>query len=245
LAEQRGGKMSDLNEMQERGIAVVKIGSSTLDDPEGMAFFMTTVWGIARRFGHMIVVVGGGKLSRERNRYLHLWDRDVAEEKRDLVGILATRYHAECINVALGIRGSVWTEEPTIQRIKDFLDCRHQRIQIVSGWYSGTSSDGPAVMLADKCGVPLIKIGTPVKKIPRRVEITPDVVKNAETIHAMNWREYSIQFPCHREPSGHAPIDEESASLAERYGLTVAIGDWRDLYKSLDRFMENGTVIAP
>jgi len=222
----------------DKDVFVVKVGSRIFDsnpDSGEMEFFVTSL----KRFAsncHIMVVTGGGELSRRGDRLMQVIDRNASKEKRDLVGIIATKYHAQFLNEALDIRVPIWEREPTRQEIGDFLECRHRRIQIVSGWYPGSSSDGPAIMLADKVGVDLIKIGTPVM-------LNPDYPETI--INYMLWQDYFQKFPCRRDPSGRVPIDADSAKFAHDCGLSVAIGSWVDLVESLDSFFKRGTVIIP
>ena len=196
-------------------------------------------WGFLRRFrflvlrcvrkeNKLVIVVGGGRLSR---LYVEAAAKvtKVKDEDKDWLGIHATRSNAHLLRTIFRD-----IADPVV------IDGRHRirklkfPLTVASGWRPGWSTDYVAAVLARDFGVKeFVVVGKPDGVYTR------DFIKHkdAEHIPEITWRRYRKLIPEKWKPSSHAPVDPVAARFAEKNDLVSVILSGKDL-KNLENFLK-------
>jgi uridylate kinase len=210
----------------------------------------------------IILVVGGGRLSRTYQAAAHKITR-VTDEDKDWLGIHATRLNAQLLRTVFRD-----IADPVVfDHARKFKRLRYP-VTIASGWRPGWSTDYIAVALACDFKVPEVVIaGKPSHVYPHTERelaskrrgnkdsrsVVGDFDKDRGPELDMNrphdvltWKEYRRLIPKEWHPGFSSPVDPVAARLAERRKKTAIVVSGKDL-KNFERLLQgksfSGTII--
>jgi uridylate kinase len=173
-----------------------------------------------RRGTKFVLVVGGGKLSRNFQEAAGQVSR-VTDEDMDWIGIHATRLNAHLLRTIFRD-----VADPIVIDIRGKIKKLRAPVTIASGWRPGWSTDYVAMRIAADFGVgEAIIAGKPAHVYNKDHAKFNDAVP----IHELNWREYRKLIPAKWKPGLHAPVDPVGAALGAREGVKAIIIDGRNL----------------
>lgn len=174
-----------------------------------------------RRGTKFVLVVGGGKLSRNFQEAAARASRTVTDEDKDWIGIHATRLNAHLLRTIF--RDDA---DPVVMDERGKIKKLRAPVTIASGWKPGWSTDYVAMRIAADLGVPEAVIaGRPAHVYNKDHAKYPDAVP----FHELTWRNYRKLIPTKWKPGLHAPVDPVGAALGAREGVRAIIVDGRDL----------------
>lgn len=168
-----------------------------------------------------VLVIGGGKLSRNFQEAAARVSNKVTDEDKDWIGIHATRLNAHLLRtifrdvadlVVIDMRGK-------IKKLR-------APITIASGWRPGWSTDYIAMRIAADFGVhEAVVAGKPGHVYNK------DFTKHAAAVpfSELTWCEYRKLIPAKWKPGLHAPVDPVGAALGAREGIKAIIIDGRNM----------------
>lgn len=190
------------------------------------------------RTGHrFFIITGGGAECRKYQKALRVLIKASAFDL-DWLGIATTRLNAEFLAYAFGkhARRQIITD-PT-KRASGL-----KKINLVSGWKPGRSTDDDAVRIARLYGA---KTVINLSNIDYVYTADPSKNKNVKKIERMSWAEYIKQFGRKWNPGGNYPFDPVAAKLAKSSGIKVVVMNGRKL-ENLQNIFANkpfsGTII--
>lgn len=234
--------------MIENKKIVLKIGGSTLFDPNlNINFkFLEKVrnwyWGNIESFGKIVLVTGGGALSRELQK--KIGDGIKSENSIHEISMLVTQTNAALLQ---GIVGDPQSYLP--KRLGDayeFLIEDDQKTLITGGLKVGWSTDMDAAVFADLLGTGLVY---KVSDIEHIYEEDPDTNPNAKPIADMTWEQYfklfGIDHGDNHIPNKSMPIDVACAQFCAKKKLSFFIcgGKHLDEKSNLEGILANGTLV--
>jgi uridylate kinase len=173
-----------------------------------------------RRGTKCVLVVGGGKLSRNFQEAAARVSR-VTDEDKDWIGIHATRLNAHLLRTIFRD-----VADPVVIDIRGRIKKLRAPVTIASGWRPGWSTDYVAMRIAADFGIhDAIIAGKPAHVYAKDPSKYPD----AKVFHEIGWREYRKLIPAKWKPGLHAPVDPVGAALGAREDVKAIIIDGRDL----------------
>ncbi len=174
-----------------------------------------------RRGTKFVLVIGGGRLSRDFQEAAEKISRVTDDEDKDWLGIHATRLNAHLLRTIFRD-----VADPVIIDIRGKIKKLRAPLTIASGWRPGWSTDYVAMRLAADLGAhEAVIAGKPAHVYNK------DHAKYADAVpfHKLTWREYRKLIPATWKPGLHAPVDPVGAALGAREGVRAIIVDGRNL----------------
>jgi len=173
-----------------------------------------------RRGTKFVLVIGGGKLSRNFQEAAEQVSR-VTDEDKDWIGIHATRLNAHLLRTIFRD-----VADPVVIDIRGKIKKLRAPITIASGWRPGWSTDYVAMRIAADFGAhEAIIAGKPAHVYNKDNAKFPDAVP----LHELSWREYRKLIPAKWKPGLHAPVDPVGAALGAREDVKAIIIDGRNM----------------
>lgn len=198
-----------------------------------------------------IIVVGGGQRARGDIERALMENPGLSTDELDRIGINATIENAVEAQCSIpGSAESIWTKMPTEEQIRSFLCGEKKKVQLVSGWKPGMSTDAVAVMLQ----ATLLQDDFRKLASPFMIKVTFSPLMISKTDRAHRWVRLSEMSEEQGEivPGGSYPFDPVAVSLALEHGISVIIGrvdhfmEERDgTFYTFDKFIKKGTIITP
>ncbi len=204
---------------------VISIGGSVLvpgeDDVRFIDSLASLLIGLSKKY-RLYVVVGGGKPAR----YYIDTGRGLGGKERDLdaFGIVLTRLNARLLLTALG-KGAY----PRVPRNQDeaVKAGRTYPIVVMGGVRPGTTTDGVAAILAEKCGASRLVNATNVAGV---FTDDPREVPTARRIDRMKFQSLlKITGDEHTAAGPRGIFDPQGAKVMLRLGIPLYVVDGRDL----------------
>lgn len=201
--------------------------------------FVKLITGEAKKSHYFFIVTGGGSVARKYQAAVGQISPKVSSADLDLLGIDSTKLNARFLRVAFGgmARKEIITD-PT-RPIRDF-----KKINLVSGWKPGATTDHVSVQIAK---IYNIKTIINLSDIDYVYDSDPRKNKKAKKIESMTWEDFQRQFSSRHKPGVHVPFDPVAAKLAAKLKLKVAIMNGRNsmnLKKLLTGRSYRGTEIS-
>jgi uridylate kinase len=221
-------------------VVVISLGGSVVA-PHGVNVrfireFKRVVERFATRGTRFVLVVGGGRLSRDYQRTARELAK-VTDADGDWIGIYATRLNATLVRVVFGKRAA-----PALVEHPEKVRKLTHPVTVAGGWKPGWSTDFVTTLIARNLGVKeVINVGKP----PFVYDKNPDVYKDAQPLREMSWREYRAQTPKKWKPGFSAPVDPVAAKFCEKNKLTMFVvgADLKNLSRLLKGEEFEGTII--
>ena len=173
-----------------------------------------------RRGTKFVLVIGGGKLSRNFQEAAEQVSR-VTDEDKDWIGIHATRLNAHLLRTIFRD-----VADPVVIDIRGRIKKLKHPVTIASGWRPGWSTDYVAMRIAADFGAhEAIIAGKPAHVYSK------DFTKHADAMpfNELTWREYRTLIPAKWKPGLHAPVDPVGAALGAREDVKAIIVDGRNM----------------
>ncbi len=180
-----------------------------------------------------IIVVGGGTTARVYINAL----KELSKDKRDQIGILATKLNATLVS-DLGNFSLLHPSEITMKRT--IMKLRRLKYAIVSGWKPGFSTDYVTAYIANKLReskvINLTRVGGIYTKDPTKY-------MDARLILRMSWDEFMEKYNDPWLPGKHIPFDPLAAMLCKKHKMKVYVTNIDGFIKWIkeDKFV--GTVL--
>ncbi len=231
---------------------VLKIGGSLLykEDLELNSLFLSKIRSWYKNskdiYHKIIIVVGGGKLSREMVRK----SADLLQSKDDKhgIGMRTTLLNAQLLKEILDDADNEIVVPTKLGDIYEYIIDEQKRIIVTGGLKKGWSTDMDAAMFADTLGVDRVHklsiIEGVYEKDPKK---NP---KNNKLLKNLSWEEYFEMFNINpgktkHQPNLHIPIDVVCAQFCKERELAYFItgGEKIDPNKNLGAIFEDGTYI--
>lgn len=191
-----------------------------------------------RRGHQFFVVTGGGATAR---KYISAAKKlgKISAFDLDWMGISATKLNAQLLNSAFGKlarRGIINDPSEASRGLK--------KVNIVSGWKPGWSTDFVATKIAQTYGAKTVINLSNIDYV-----YTADPRKNprAKKLQKLTWAEFRKLFGSRWDPGANLPFDPVGARLAEKQGIAVIVMDGRNienLKRLFDRQSFRGTRIS-
>lgn len=174
-----------------------------------------------RRGTKFVLVVGGGRLSRNFQEAAARVSRTVTDEDKDWIGIHATRLNAHLLRTIFRD-----VADPVVMDERGKIKKLRAPVTIASGWKPGWSTDYVAMRIAADLGAgEAVIAGRPAHVYDKDHAKHPDAVP----FHELTWREYRRLIPARWKPGLHAPVDPVGAALGAREGVRAIIIDGRNM----------------
>lgn len=236
-----------MSESNKRSI-VLKIGGSLLYK-EGLNLefaFITKLkaWYVRNRdqFDKIVMVVGGGKLSRFIGNEVDPYVDDKAEH---VVAMQTTILNAEIVRILLD-DAEVQTPRTLGEGFEKLFDPTVKKI-VMGGLKEGWSTDMDAAVAADFLGVKRIY---KLSNIDHVYTADPKTDNNAQPIKEILWKDYFTMFDIvvgdtSLSPNNHSPIDSTCAQFCFNKGLSffVSGGKYLANVDDIGSIFESGTLI--
>lgn len=191
-----------------------------------------------KRGARFVLVIGGGRISREYQKAAGSISK-VVDEDKDWIGIHATRLNAHLLRT---IFRNIC--DPVIIDSKEKIKPLRYPITIGAGWRPGWSTDYVSVAIAKGLGVDqVIFAGKPDYVYNKDNQ----KFKDAKPFTILSWKEYEKLIPKKWSPGFHSPVDPVATRLAKSSGIAGIIVGGRDLKNFKDLLNEKkfkGTVIS-
>lgn len=221
---------------------VISLGGSIIvPDKINTNFIRRFVDLISRRAkkGHtFFIVTGGGATARKYISAARGLQLKVSNFDLDWMGISATKLNAQLLSVAFGglaRKGIINDPSESHKKLA--------RVNVVSGWKPGWSTDYVATRIAATYGIKLV---INLSNIDYIYSADPRKHKNAKKIRSLTWEEFRKKFGSKWDPGANLPFDPVGAKLAQRQGISVVVLNGRDI-GNLKKFLAGkffrGTVI--
>ena len=193
---------------------------------------------LARRH-RFFIVTGGGATARKYIRALKKLGSHIPPEDLDWIGIAATRMNAQFLSSIFGRHARRHLITDPSERKTDL-----KKINLVSGWKPGWSTDYVAVRLAQTYGSRTV---VNLSNIDYVYDADPRINKKAKKFERMTWREYQKQFGTKWDPGANFPFDPVADKLAKKLKLPVVVMNGARL-KNFQNFLKGkkfvGTTIG-
>lgn len=220
---------------------VISLGGSIIVpdeiDTRFVKKFTTLILREVKKGHKFFVVTGGGATARKYIKALRVFRR-VPDRDLDWIGISATKMNAQLLLSAFG----------PAARKKLIVDPSHRfgdlkKINLVSGWKPGWSTDYVATRIAQTYGLKMI---LNLSNIDYVYTADPRRDKHAKKILQMTWTRFRKQFGSTWDPGANVPFDPVAAKLAQRLGLRVILLNGKK-FKNLENLFRarrfKGTII--
>jgi uridylate kinase len=221
---------------------VVALGGSIIHpdgiDVQFLKQFKKFLAPFLRRGMKFVLVIGGGKLSRNFQKAAGQVSR-VTDEDKDWIGIHATRLNAHLLRTIFRD-----VADPVVIDMRGKIKKLRAPVTIASGWRPGWSTDYVAMRIAADFGAgEAVVAGRPAHVYDK------DHAKHADAVpfHKLSWREYRRLIPAKWKPGLHAPVDPVGAALGAREDVKAIIIDGRNMpnFRALLNGKEfKGTIIG-
>ncbi len=231
---------------------VLKIGGSLLykEDLELNSLFLAKIrsWYINSKdiYKKIIIVVGGGRLSRELVRK----SIDLLQSKDDQhgIGMKTTMLNAQLLKEILDDSDDEIIVPSKLGDIYEYILDNKKQVIITGGLKKGWSTDMDAAVFADTLGVDRVhKLSIIEGVYEKNPTEFPD---NNKLIKSLSWKEYFKMFNIELEQTEHIPnlnipIDVVCAQFCYERNLSYFItgGESIDPEKNLGAIFEDGTYI--
>jgi uridylate kinase len=204
---------------------VVALGGSIVH-PEGIDVkflkdFKKFLAPFLKRGIKFVLVIGGGKLSRNFQEAAEQVSSKVTDEDKDWIGIHATRLNAHLLRTIFRD-----VADPVVIDSRGRIKKLKHPVTIASGWRPGWSSDYVAMRIAADFGAhEAIIAGKPAHVYNK------DHTKHANAVpfNEISWHEYRKLIPATWKPGLHAPVDPVGAALGARENVKAIIIDGRNI----------------
>ncbi len=200
--------------------------------------FITLVKHRVKKGDTFFIVTGGGAIARKYVAAAKKLSRTVSNFDLDWMGISATKLNAQLLNSAFGKfarKGIINDPSEAGRSLK--------KVNIVSGWKPGWSTDYVAVRIAQTYGV---KTVINLSNIAYVYEADPRYHKQAKRHEYLTWQQFLRQFGQKWRPGINLPFDPVGAQLAQKLGIRVVVMGGQNL-KNFENFLRrrhfHGTVI--
>jgi uridylate kinase len=168
-----------------------------------------------------VLVVGGGKLSRNFQEAAEQVSNKVTDEDKDWIGIHATRLNAHLLRTIFRD-----VADPVVIDIRGKIKKLRAPVTIASGWRPGWSTDYVAMCIAADFGIhEAVIAGKPAHVYNKDHAKYADAVPFSE----LTWREYRKLIPAKWKPGLHVPVDPVGAALGAREDVKAIIIDGRNM----------------
>ena len=166
------------------------------------------------RSNKIIIICGGGKISREYQRAARGITR-LSSDDVDWLGIHATRINAHLLRTIF----REYAHRKVVRNPHEKIRF-NEKILIASGWKPGWSTDYDAVILARNFGVKTI---INISNIDYAYDKDPNKHKNAKIIKKISWKAFRKLIPKKWSPGLSSPFDPVASRKAEKYSTRVLI----------------------
>lgn len=185
-----------------------------------------------------VIIVGGGKISREYQEALYKVSKSSCEEM-DWIGINVTYLNSFLLKSSLAKEANPVIFDKRF-KIKNF---NKYSVIIGCGWRPGRSTDFVSTQIATDFGIKkVVNLGKP--DYVYSSDFKKD--KNAKPIYKISWDDYLEIIPKKWRPGLNTPFDPVAAKLAKKKNIQVIIASGEDL-NNFKKIIENnsfkGTVI--
>jgi uridylate kinase len=230
---------------------VVKIGGSLIYDMDlninarFLSKVLTWYEGAKREYDRIVLVVGGGKMSR------HVTDqvRDIVPDAIGLhrIGMATTLVNSEILH-AIMQDGDIYIPR-TIGDALEFLVSNDGKTMVTGGYKVGWSTDMDAAVFADILGIDKVY---KLSNIENVYTADPKVNLDAKPVMDMTWSDYMSQFHIRpgmtqHEPGVNAPVGAFCSQFCAQKGISFMVGGGKNLEtdRSLQDVLESGSLIHP
>lgn len=197
------------------------------------------------RYDRMIIVVGGGKVSR------HLVDLskryNPSEEDQHRIGMAVTNTNAEVIGAIL--RDKLIKSPRTLGEAFEMVSDDNIRYVVSGGFKEGWSTDMDAAVLGHMLGVKKIN---KLSNIDHIYTSDPRKDPDARIMKDLTWNEYFSHFGITRDltsttPGVHTPIDAFCSNFAAEKGLSFMVSGGSTIVEKGDLWevLQTGTLVHP
>lgn len=197
---------------------VISLGGSIIVpdeiDTSFVKSFVNLIAGEVKKGHTFFIVTGGGSTARKYIKALRDFGR-IPNDDLDWLGISATKMNAQ-------LTLSAFRGQARKHIITDPSDKKTdlKKINLVSGWRPGWSTDYVAVRIAQTYG---IKTVLNLSNIDYVYDRDPRKYKNARRFVHMTWAEFRKQFGSKWDPGANVPYDPVGVKLAQKLGITVVV----------------------
>ncbi len=198
---------------------VLSLGGSTVVpdkvDVEFLKQFKKIIVDYAGKGNRVIIVTGGGAISRNYIDYAKQLSEGAPQEDLDWVGIKATALNAELVRCMFGKLAYEEVVANPTEQIKT-----NKKIIIGCGWLPGCSTDKDAVLLAENFKAKTVVNITNVDYV---YDKNPKQYSDAKPVKEMSWEDMTCLVGDKWVPGANLPFDPIASKKAEELGLTVII----------------------
>lgn len=222
---------------------VISLGGSVLVpediDTRFLKGFRRLILERVRRGERFIIIVGGGRVSREYQKAARRVIR-LTREDLDWLGIHATRLNAHLLRTLF--RGFAHPRLITSKRkIRRGI---REPIIVAAGFRPGSSTDYDAVLLARAYGAKRILNLSNVRYVYDR---DPRKDPKAKRYRTIDWARFRALVGNRWDPGAHVPFDPVASKLAQALRLTVIVCEGKEL-SNVRRILQGkafrGTTVA-
>lgn len=189
--------------------------------------------------GHIFfIVTGGGSTARSYQVTARKLSKKVSDFDLDWMGISATKLNAQLLNSAFGKLARKGIINDPREAMKTL-----RKVNVVSGWKPGWSTDYVAVRIAQTYKVKTVMNFSNVDYV---YEADPKLHKKAKKFKKLSWRQYLKKFGTAWDPGANVPFDPVGAKLAHKLGIKVIVMNGlnlRNFRNFLSQKSFRGTVI--
>jgi len=218
--------------------AVVSISGALVADAvvnDDLQPYVDALEQLAEHTGTLVVVTGAGPVKQ----YIDAVEPfEVAEARKDMIGIAATRMQASCLAAALDAN----TRIP--ESLEDVAEMAHTRdIIVLGGLLPGQSTDGVAAECAEIVDADRLVIATTVDGV---YTADPETVDDAEKIDSLTYTELINLVKDEATGAGeYALMDLTAAKIVQRSRLETVVLDGTDPAVLADALQDShaGTII--
>lgn len=199
----------------------------------------------SKEFDHLVIVVGGGKMSRFLADQVGSMTTEPLQLHR--IGMEVTQVNSQLLHAVLG--GYDIFVPPTLGDAIEYL-LAEQKVRMISGGLKvGWSTDMDTAVFADILGA---KRFYKLSNVDSVYTEDPNNSIDAKPIKSISWLEYMKQFGIEQgatthKPNAHLPIDALCTQFCARKGISAVFGGGDKLFKeeSFQNILEAGTLIHP
>ena len=186
---------------------VISLGGSLIyPDNIDYEFLKKFVEAINSFPGKFAIICGGGKLARELQENA----KDITDEKKDLLGIEATKQNATVVHSLFTDVYERVVQDPTEKISTD------KKVIVYSGWKPGWSTDYDAVLIAQDKVINM-------SNVDYVHDSDPKINPSAKPIHTISWEEFRKLVGDEWKPGLNAPFDPIAAKEAHKRKIQVII----------------------
>ncbi len=235
----------------DKNSIVLKIGGSLLYHENldlNMPFlnkFLIWFEKARQRYKSIVIIVGGGKMSRHLVNQIGSFE--IAVENKHRIGMAVTDCNAEVLRTIVNDK-KVKVPKSLGQVLELIIDDTEQ-ILIMGGFKEGWSTDMDAAVLAHVMGLKKIY---KLSNIDHIYTADPSKDPGARPIMELTWSDYFSQFGIvpgvsEHQPNLSVPIDVLCAQFCANKGITYMLSGGVNIDKEndLQNVLESGTIVHP